>query len=52
MPYARIEKEPIFYDELRAFADYWDTNNREEFRKRLEQTLLVMKVLDMARKSE
>lgn len=52
VPYALIEKEPIFYDELRAFADYWETNNREEFRKRLEQTLLVMKVLDMARKSE
>ena len=39
----------VFYDELRAFADYWVRDDRAEFQKRLEQSLIVMKVLDRAR---
>lgn len=52
VPYALIQQEPIFYDELRAFTDYWEKDDREAFKKHLDQTLLVMKVLDMARKQD
>ena len=43
------EDGPIFYDELRAFTDYWVKDDREAFRQRLAQSLVVMKVLDQAR---
>ena len=50
VPFALVDAEKsIFYDELRAFADYWVRDDREEFLKRLEQSLIVMKVLDRAR---
>ena len=44
-----MKNVPVFYDELRAFADYWIKDDREAFRQRLDQSLLVMKVLDRAR---
>ena len=50
VPFALVDAEKsIFYDELRAFADYWVRDDRAEFQKRLEQSLIVMKVLDRAR---
>ena len=47
--YELVKNVPVFYDELRAFADYWIKDDREAFRQRLDQSLLVMKVLDRAR---
>ena len=50
VPFALVDAEKsIFYDELRAFTDYWVRDDRAEFQKRLEQSLIVMKVLDRAR---
>ncbi len=49
VPYALIKEEPIFYDELRAFADYYEKKDMEAFQKRLDQSLLVMRILDRAR---
>ncbi len=48
--YALVDTQrSVFYDELRAFTDYWVRDDRAEFQKRLEQSLIVMKVLDRAR---
>ena len=48
--YALVDTQrSVFYDELRAFTDYWVRDDRVEFQKRLEQSLIVMKVLDRAR---
>ena len=48
--YALVDTQrSVFYDELRAFTDYWIRDDRAEFQKRLEQSLIVMKVLDRAR---
>ena len=44
-----IRRAAALYDELRAFTDYWVRDDRAEFQKRLEQSLIVMKVLDRAR---
>lgn len=50
VPYALVNtKRSVLYDELRAFTDYWVRDDRAEFQKRLEQSLIVMKVLDRAR---
>ena len=48
--YALVDTQrSVYYDELRAFTDYWVRDDRAEFQKRLEQSLIVMKVLDRAR---
>lgn len=50
--YALVKEDgPIFYDELRAFADYYEKDDREAFRERLSQSLRVMNVLDQAKSS-
>lgn len=36
-------------EELQAFTDYYVGNDRVELEKRLEHSLLVMKILDAAR---
>ena len=47
--FALVKEGSALYDELRAFTDYYLKDDRAEFGKRLDQSLLVMKVLNQAR---
>lgn len=49
--YALSTEDPRFYDELKAFADYYTKGDKEGLKKRLAHSILVMEVLDEARKS-
>lgn len=50
VPYALSNTEQRFFDEMRAFTDYYVADDREAFEKRLEHSLVVMEILDAARK--
>ena len=47
--YELARRDCIFVEELQAFTDYYVGNDRVELEKRLEHSLLVMKILDAAR---
>ena len=49
VPYALRNSEFRFYDELRAFTDYYTAGDYDGVKKRLEHSLLVMEILDTAR---
>ena len=48
--YALSNSDQRFYDELRAFTDYYVNEDWEAFEKRLAHSLTVMEILDKARK--
>ena len=47
--YELARRDCIFVEELQAFTDYYVGNDRAELEKRLDHSLLVMKILDAAR---
>lgn len=49
VPYALRNSEFRFYDELRAFTDYYTAGDYDGVKKRLEHSLLIMEILDTAR---
>ncbi len=49
--YELARRDSVFVEELQAFTDYYIHNNRAELDKRLEHSLMVMKILDEARES-
>lgn len=48
--YVLSNTEQRFFDEMRAFTDYYVADNRAEFEKRLNHSLMVMEILDTAKK--
>lgn len=50
IPYELARRDNVFIEELQAFVKYYESKEREALGQRLEHSLLVMRVLDAARR--